>query len=374
MHSKEWETKKRELRRKLGKLKRGKISREVYIEKRREYKEWCNKERKRHEKEEEEKIRAVKTEEEAWKYINKYRRRREGIDESLGKERWKEHFMRELEGTEEGESRRNGKKREEEEEKREEGGKEEFGREEIIKQLRKLKKGKAPGENGIENEAWRPKEIGKVLMSLINKIWKEGGIPEAWNRGVISPIYKKGEKKEVRNYREVILMDTAYKIYAGLMNERLKEEVEKRLEEGQFGFREGRGTVDAIYTLNYIANREKEKKKGRVYAFFADLKAAFDRVNRKEMGEMMKRAGIKERLRRIMETYKETKNVVKIGDQKTEEFWTKRGVRQECPMSPTLFNIYMMDLEKKMKKEQTGGGMAGKEEIWTITYVRTILY
>ena len=284
--------------------------------------------------------------------------------------------MRELERKEERELRGDGKKREEEEEEREEGGKEEeFGREEIIKQLRKLKKGKAPGENGIENEAWRlmPKEI-EALMSLINKIWKEGGIPEAWNRGVISPIYKKGEKKEVRNYRGVTLMDTAYKIYAGLMNERLKEEVEKRLEEGQYGFRKGRGTVDAIYTLNYIANREIAKKKGKVYAFFANLKAAFDRVNRKELGEMMKKAGIKERLRRrIMETYKETKNVIRIGDQKTEEFWTKRGVRQGCPMSPTLFNIYMMDLEKEMKKEQTGGVMVGKEKIWTITYADDIV-
>ena len=169
-------------------------------------------------------------------------------------------------------------------------------------------------------------------------------------------------------------MDTAYKIYAGLMNERLKEEVEKRLEEGQYGFRKGRGTVDAIYTLNYIANREIAKKKGKVYAFFADLKAAFDRVNRKELGEMMKKAGIKERLRRrIMETYKETKNVIRIGDQKTKEFWTKRGVRQGCPMSPTLFNIYMMDLEKEMKKEQTGGVMVEKEKIWTITYADDIV-
>ena len=52
--------------------------------------------------------------------------------------------------------------------------------EEIIKQLRELKKGKAPGENGIENEAWglMPKEIGVVMAKIMKKIWKEGGIPE----------------------------------------------------------------------------------------------------------------------------------------------------------------------------------------------------
>lgn len=55
-----------------------------------------------------------------------------------------------------------------------------------------------------------------------------------------------------------------------------------------------------------------------------------------------------------METYKETKNIVRVGNRKSKEFWTKSGVRQGCPMSPTLFNIYIMDLEREMKKEQTG--------------------
>lgn len=63
-------------------------------------------------------------------------------------------------------------------------------REEIIEQLRKLKKEKASGENGIENKTWRLmlKEVGKVLFKLLNKIWKEGRIPEDWIKGIISPI------------------------------------------------------------------------------------------------------------------------------------------------------------------------------------------
>lgn len=69
-----------------------------------------------------------------------------------------------------------------------------------------------------------------------------------------------------------------------------------------------------------------------------------------------------------METYRETINSVKVGDKKTENFWTKRGVRQGCPMSLTLFNIYVMDLEKEMRKEQAGGVTIGKEKFWSLTY------
>jgi len=169
-------------------------------------------------------------------------------------------------------------------------------------------------------------------------------------------------------------MDTVYKIYANILNERFKREVERKVEEGQFGFREGRGTTDAIYVLNYVVNREIVRKRGKVFAFFADLKAAFDKVDRTELGKMLKKVGVEEQLRRrIMETYKETKNRVKVGRGKSEEFWTKSGVRQGCPMSPTLFNIYLMDLESELRKEQEGGVVVGREKFWSITYADDIV-
>lgn len=53
----------------------------------------------------------------------------------------------------------------EEEEGEEKVEEKEITREELINQLKKLKKRKALGENGIENEAWRfmSKEIGEVM-------------------------------------------------------------------------------------------------------------------------------------------------------------------------------------------------------------------
>lgn len=51
----------------------------------------------------------------------------------------------------------------------------------------------------------------------------------------------------------------------------------------------------------------------------------------------------------------------------SKEFWTTRGVRQGCPLSPTLYNIYMNDLEKEMRKGKEGGVEVGNKKIWTIT-------
>jgi len=42
-------------------------------------------------------------------------------------------------------------------------------------------------------------------------------------------------------------------------------------------------------------------------------------------------------------------------------------------MSMTLFNIYLMDLEIEMRKEQTGDIVLGKEKIWSISYADDIM-
>jgi len=76
---------------------------------------------------------------------------------------------------------------------------------------------------------------------------------------------------------------SAYKIFAEIIR-RLEEETERRmlLRETQAGFRKGRSTLDNIFVLSHVAQREKNKegRDRKVYAFFADLRAAFDNVDR----------------------------------------------------------------------------------------------
>lgn len=68
-------------------MNKDKISREEYVRKRKNYKVWCEKEKKRHEKDKGIKINNIRTEAEAWKYINKYRKKREKIDKGIELER-----------------------------------------------------------------------------------------------------------------------------------------------------------------------------------------------------------------------------------------------------------------------------------------------
>lgn len=80
-------------------------------------------------------------------------------------------------------------------------------------------------------------------------------------------------------------MNTGYKIFARIIEEKLRREIERMgiLPETQAGFRKKRSGIDNIYILKTVAEKEINKKKGKLYVFFADLKAAFDNVNRQKL-------------------------------------------------------------------------------------------
>lgn len=142
---------------------------------------------------------------------------------------------------------------------------------ELENQIKNLKKKKAAGEDEVKNEAWFycTNKAKLRLLEIIQRIWKGEGFPKSWKRGVIVPIYKKGDKDRATNYRGITLLNTAYKIYAMIIEERLKQEIEKGkiLPDTQAGFRKNRSTMDNIYILNYALEKKINKKKEKFMPF-----------------------------------------------------------------------------------------------------------
>jgi len=169
----------------------------------------------------------------------------------------------------------------------------------------------------------------------------------------------------------VTLAPTLYKVYAMILGERLEEEVEGKgiVPQNQTGFRKGMGAIDNIYTLNYLVNRQVSRRKGKLVACFVDLKAAFDSVDREVLGRVLRESGVREGLvERCEDLLRETKNRVRVGGEVGETFWTSRGVRQGCPLSPGLFNILLADLESYMRRGRWGGVKLLGERIFTLAY------
>lgn len=116
-------------------------------------------------------------------------------------------------------------------------------------------------------------------------------------------------------------------------------ENKRMISDSQTGFRKGRSTMNNVFILNHIAQREKEKGmaigKDKIFTIFVDLKAAFDNVDRGILWKAMEEKGVEYSLmNKIKEIYKVTEVIIRTKDGVTKCFKTKKGVRQGCVMSP----------------------------------------
>ena len=91
-------------------------------------------------------------------------------------------------------------------------------------------------------------------------------------------------------------------------------------------------------------------RKEEMFVAFLDMEKAYDRVNRKKLIEVMRCYGVHEKLVRLTERIYDG-SMVKFELEKVTTGWYKSdsGVRQDCPLSPLLFNIYVRELRKVIK-------------------------
>ena len=122
---------------------------------------------------------------------------------------------------------------------------------EICSIINKLKTNKAAGTDNIRGEVI--KHGGRTLKKKIHKlIWNTETLPAQWNEGITCPIYKKGDRLDCNNYRPIMLLNVAYKIYAILLNKRLSEIIENKLGDFQMGFQPNRSTIDNIILVRHL--------------------------------------------------------------------------------------------------------------------------
>ena len=110
-------------------------------------------------------------------------------------------------------------------------------------------------------------------------LWNNEQLPQQWNEGIICPVYKKGDRRNCNNYRPITLLNIAYKIYAILLNKRLIENIENKLEDNQMGLRSNRSTIGNIFIIKQIFEKSHEYNID-LYNIFVVYTHAFDSVYR----------------------------------------------------------------------------------------------
>lgn len=231
--------------------------------------------------------------------------------------------------------------------------KDEIKIEEIEIAIKKMKNGKAPGIDNLKAELY--KFMGQAglqaLHIIINEAWKTNTVPQEWTRSVIIPLYKKGDRKDCKNYRGISLMCTACKIYESVLEQRLRKNIESKLHPAQSGFRPGYSTQDHIFTIRNLIEKMLPCN-GELYTCFIDLEKAFDTVRRQEIWNALSKNNVENGLiEGIKSLYVNTTNVIRANNQESEAFETTIGVRQGGVLSPILFLIFMNEIIKDCSEQ-----------------------
>jgi sorting nexin-29 len=215
--------------------------------------------------------------------------------------------------------------------------------EEVSAAISALKNNKAPGPDNIPAELLKEggDELGKVIYQLVLHIWNTETLPVHLLEGSIVPLHKKGDKLDCENYRGIALLNTAYKVFAKVLYNKLVPNAELVIGECQSGFRRDRSTTDQIFNLRLILQRGSEFKV-QTRHLFIDFKQAYDRTNRTELFIAMKELGFETKMIRLVKaTLDGTKCRVKVQNDLSDAFAVKDGLKQGDSLSCLLFNLVL---------------------------------
>ena len=100
-----------------------------------------------------------------------------------------------------------------------------------------------------------------------------------------------------------------------------------------------------------------------MYFAFMDLEKAYDRIDRGAMWNVLGLYGVDGKLLNAVKSlYDDSKACVRVGNEMSEWFSVRVGLRQGCVMSPWLFNLFIDGVVREVNARVLGRGLGLVDE------------
>ena len=186
-----------------------------------------------------------------------------------------------------------------------------------------------------------------MLLNFINLCQKKLLAPATLCNEIITPIHKSGLVDDPDNYRGICVSYSLTKLFTSMISTRLQKKVDEEglISKNQIGFRKRYRTADHLLTLQALVKKYVTTGGGggyKLYSCFVDLKKAYDSIGHIRLFNHLRRLGLSGKLLDLVEDfYENTKCAIKVNGKITSFFKYGKGVRQGCPLSCLLINLYV---------------------------------
>ena len=217
---------------------------------------------------------------------------------------------------------------------------------EVEATVRKMKNGKEAGKDQVNIETLKPgyETIAKQLAKLYTKCITERHIPKTWKEANMVIFFKKGNRKDIKNYRPICLLSNMYKLFTKIITTRLEKKLDENQPREQAGSRSKYSTTDHIHAIN---------QQHTTVCCFRGLREGI-RFSTNAILTSLQEQGIEDMYIEILkDIYTESSVTVHL-HKESEKIRIKRGVGQGDTISSKLFTATLESIFRRLNWENKG--------------------
>ena len=142
-----------------------------------------------------------------------------------------------------------------------------------------MKSNKSPGLDGLTPEFFKTfwEDLGTIIQKLACEVSNSGQLPHSMRTGLITLIPKKGDLRNLTNWRPISLLNIDYKIITKTLASRVSKVIDTLISEDQSCCVPGGNIADNVILMdNIIQHLGNTNTRG--YILKIDQYKAFDRV------------------------------------------------------------------------------------------------